>query len=71
MSFRHAFEEESEKAGMFEVAGNIRRQTEKAIYLDIGTKSVWLPRRQIKIEEGRNCVLVFLPEWLAVKAGLA
>jgi hypothetical protein len=63
-------------AGKTEISGEIRRETTQAVLFYDGTREVWLPKSQIKIEEkdgfvlGGKLVEVTLPEWLASEKGL-
>jgi hypothetical protein len=48
---------------LVDVAGEIRAQTEKAIHFYDGSRTVWLPRSQIEINDDGT---VTMPEWLAL-----
>lgn len=59
-----------------EISGEIRRETAQAVLFFDGTREVWLPKSQIKIEDkdgfvlGGKLIEVTLPEWLARDKGL-
>lgn len=68
--FKHASDSDTMEAGLWEVTGKIVGETAKAVKFTDGGEPQWLPRSKIKIEDGRNgTVSVFMPEWLAKKAG--
>jgi hypothetical protein len=50
---------------------DIKNRTDKAILVDDGKVSVWLPLSQVEVEEYRDgTYTVTLPEWLAKDKGL-
>jgi hypothetical protein len=50
---------------------DIKNRTDKAILVDDGKVSVWLPLSQVEVEENRDgTYTVTLPEWLAKDKGL-
>ena len=54
------------KTELFEVAAQIRHETEKAYLLFDGTKEAWVPKSQV--EDNRDGTFT-LPVWLAEKVG--
>lgn len=48
---------------LVDIAGEVRAETEKAVQFNDGTRSVWLPRSQIEINDDGT---ITLPEWLAL-----
>jgi hypothetical protein len=52
---------------LVDVAGEIRAQTDRAIQFYDGSRTVWLPRSQIEINDDDT---VTMPEWLALDKGL-
>lgn len=71
--FRHSRDEDSDYAGLYEVAGEIARETPKAVLFHDGTKTEWLPKSRIKIvrdSKHETAAVVFMPEWLAKQKGL-
>ncbi len=48
---------------LVDVAGEIKAQTDKAIQFYDGSRTVWLPRSQIEINDDDT---VTMPEWLAL-----
>lgn len=62
---------ETREAETWEAAGLIVRETDKAILFDDGRHQAWLPRSRIEINETKHgCVVVVMPEWLAINKGL-
>jgi len=74
MGIQRSFDDDSELAGMFEVAGAIVRETEKAVLFTDGGEAQWLPKSKIRIvrddKRPGGAAVVFLPEWLAKNKGL-
>ena len=62
------------KARVTLAAGNIVRETEKAVAFDFGRGVVWLPKSQIELERPTDNISVsgslVMPIWLAKRAGL-
>lgn len=59
------------KQEIFEITVTLMAQTDKAIQIDDGTNTVWLPKSQIEYEknsDGTYCVTA--PEWLLKDKGL-
>lgn len=57
------------------ITGTIRQRTEKAVLMSDGTREVWLPMSQIKIQgvasPTRQKLYDFrIPEWMAIAKGL-
>jgi len=50
------------RSGLVDVAGEIRRETDKAILFFDGVRSVWLPRSQIEVGDDGT---IAMPEWMA------
>ena len=48
---------------LVDISGEVRAQTERAVQFYDGTRSVWLPRSQIEINDDGT---VTMPEWLAM-----
>jgi hypothetical protein len=65
-------------AGDVEIEVRIERTTPLAVFVDAGGKEpVWVPKSQISDwcggpdkEPGIGTTSIFIPEWLAIKAGL-
>ena len=53
-------------------AGNIARETDKAIALSLtdGPALIWLPKSQIEVERDGQSISVAMPYWLAKDKGL-
>ena len=68
----------AEADGTVEVDADIVRQTELAICIYDGSKTVWLPKSQLidpapdEIGEYRDgdSLIITIPEWLAIEKGL-
>ena len=56
------------KSNLIEVAGEVRRETAKAVLWYDGAREVWLPKSMIDIDEDEGTVA--LPEPLAFDKGL-
>lgn len=54
------------KSDLVDVAGSVKRETEKAWLIDFGDAEVWVPKSQVEIADNT----VTMPEWLATKHGL-
>ena len=54
------------KTELFEVAAQIRHETEKAYLLFDGTKEAWVPKSQVENHQDGTFTL---PQWLAEKVG--
>jgi hypothetical protein len=52
---------------LFDFAGEVRRETERAWLVFDGVKEVWLPKSQV---ESNGDGTFTLPEWLASEKGL-
>lgn len=68
------FERVEKVSKQVEIDCKVRRETDKAIYIDTGKDTcTWIPRSQITDEcedsEG-NITSIFIPEWLAIEKGL-
>lgn len=55
------------KTRLVDIAGELRRETEKAIMIFDGDKEVWLPKSQV---EDNGDGTFTMPEWLALDKGL-
>ena len=53
-----------------DVYGTLIRETDKAIYIEVGDERVWLPKSQIEFFVTDTLTRVVLPQWLAVQRGL-
>lgn len=61
----------SGRSDLIDLAGELRRETEKAVLFFDGGREAWLPKSMVEIERGaRGLVTVTLPEWLAKDKGL-
>jgi hypothetical protein len=56
------------KSDLVDIAGELRRETEKAFLIFDGTKEVWLPRALVEHDEHDGTFA--MPEWLAKDKGL-
>ena len=43
---------------------NIENETEKAIFVDFGTRKAWMPKSQVAVNENNT---ITMPKWLASK----
>lgn len=71
-AFRHAQTGDGPKAGQWEVIGRIAMTTGRAILVDDGRTTAWLPLSKCTVErlrDGRSAVT--MPDWLKRKAGFA
>ena len=63
------------KSDLVDLDMKMHYQTDKAVHVSLDgneAKAVWLPRSQIELEaKPKGIVRVTLPEWLAIKKGLA
>jgi len=55
------------KSDIVDIACEIRAETERAIQIFDGDKTVWLPRSQVEIGDDGT---VAMPSWLATEKGL-
>lgn len=55
-----------------EIAVTVKRETEKALLIDDGTREVWIPKSMITDQTGDGLLItsIFLPEWFATEKGL-
>ena len=58
---------QSGQSDLIEIAGDLRRETDKAFLIFDGDKEVWLPKSQV---EDNGDGTFTLPEWLAMDKGL-
>lgn len=58
----------SGRSDLVDVAGELRRETEKAFLIFDGLKEVWLPKSQV--EHSPQDGTFTMPEWLAMEKGL-
>ena len=58
---------QSGQSDLIEIAGDLRRETEKAFLIFDGDKEVWLPKSQV---ENNDDGTFTMPEWLAMDKGL-
>lgn len=72
MAFKHGFQDGDPHAGKYEIAAKVIRETSKAVLADDGTRQEWLPKSKITIEPDKGgAVAIYMPEWLAKRAGFA
>lgn len=57
----------SGRSDIVDIACEIRSETERAIQIYDGERTVWLPRSQIEIGHDGT---IAMPEWLAMEKGL-
>lgn len=57
----------SGKSDLIEIAGELRRETEKAFLIFDGDKQVWLPKALVEQDDDNT---FSMPEWLALEKGL-
>jgi hypothetical protein len=57
----------SGKSNLVDIAGELRHETIKAILWFDGTRTVWLPKSQVEVNDDDT---VTMPEWLAVVKGV-
>lgn len=70
MAFKHDPGGDTLHAGKVEVTGRIVHETDKAVLLDDGVTTQWLPRSKVDVEPiSEQFVEVFMPEWLAKEKG--
>ena len=55
---------------LFDIAAELRHETDKAYYIFDGTRSVWVPKSQVEKYEEGNKVTFTMPLWLAKEKGL-
>lgn len=63
---------EARKSDPVDIACNVRHATDKAILVDDGINTVWLPKSKVEVDpapDGRSSI-VTMPEWLAKEKGL-
>ncbi len=58
----------SKNHDIIEIAGELRRETEKAYLLFDGTREAWLPKASCEWDEKDKTMQ--MPEWLALEKGL-
>lgn len=56
------------KSDLIDVAGELRRETERAFLIFDGTKEVWLPKALVEHDASDRTFA--MPEWLAKEKGL-
>lgn len=54
------------KSDLVDVAGAVKRETEKAWLIDFGDGEIWLPKSQVEVTDN----IVTMPEWLALNKGI-
>jgi hypothetical protein len=56
----------------YEITGQMKYETDKAMLLFDGKKEVWVPKSQIEDTERmeKNMVVITIPEWLAMEKEL-
>lgn len=71
MGFRHAKEQDSPHAGLWQFDGAVVLERSKAVlFAPTGGKSEWLPRSKIRLVKGLGeHASVYLPDWLAREKG--
>lgn len=57
----------SGKSDPVEIAGEMRRETEKAYLVFDGSREAWVPKSQVEWDEGKG--VFTMPEWLAIDKG--
>lgn len=58
----------SGRSDLVDIAGELRRETDKAFMIFDGTKEVWLPKTQVEHDPTDGTFA--MPEWLALDKGL-
>ena len=62
------------QSDLVDIAGIVIERREKAVWLNDGTKKVWLPLSQVELDPedagAGHAVSVAMPEWLAKEKGL-
>lgn len=58
----------SGKSDLIDIAAEIKRETEKAYYIDDGANQLWLPKSQCEWNQDDGTFT--MPEWLAKDKGL-
>lgn len=58
----------SGRSDLVDIAGELRRETDKAYLIFDGTKEVWLPKSQVEYDADDKTFA--MPEWLALDKGL-
>ena len=56
------------RSDLIDIAGELRRETERAYLVFDGTKEVWLPKSLVEHDAGDGTFA--MPEWLAKDKGL-
>jgi hypothetical protein len=56
------------KSDLVDVAGELRRETDRAFLIFDGSKEVWLPKALVEHDEDDRTFA--MPEWLAKEKGL-
>lgn len=58
----------SARSDIVDIAGELRRETDKAFLIFDGTKEVWLPKALVEHDAAEGTFA--MPEWLALDKGL-
>jgi hypothetical protein len=58
----------SARSDLVDIAGAVRRESDKAVLFFDGTKEVWLPKSLVEWDAGERTMA--MPEWLAQDKGL-
>lgn len=55
------------ESNIVDIAGELRHETDKALLIFDGDKTVWLPKSQVEVNDDGTFAM---PEWLAKDKGL-
>lgn len=56
------------RSNLVDIAGELRRETDKAFLVFDGAQEVWLPKSQVEHDEAEGTFA--MPDWLAKEKGL-